>query len=105
MKYLVCFLMAAAFVAPAFAETDYIALPEIRRVEREYKAADTTLTAAIAAKVSVAAAAQVTTNAAISPTLYVPAHAGQLLIFSASNAVYAAKGATTNDWLLLKAAE
>ena len=52
-----------------------------------------------AAAVPKASAAQLDTNAVVNATLHVPAFAGQILIGTASNVVFVAKGTTTNDWV------
>lgn len=59
-------------------------------------------TAAIATR---APAAAVNTNHVADVTTVTPSGVGQILISTPSNIVWVAKGATTNDWIQIKAAD
>lgn len=70
--------------------------------------AQTRLTAAegtVATALQPATLAKVDTNATVTTTLHAPAFVGQLLIGTASNTVWVAVGATTNDWVAVLVAE
>ena len=94
-----------AFRDPVAARADASIRARAAALEADVAAAQADLDAVeivAAAAVPKASLVQSTTNNPVVATQFTPAFAGQILYGSASNEVWVAKGATTNDWVALK---